>query len=66
MNPSEGDYTNQMEQAVPTAGGWVMKDYDNAKDYKDDGSSSGPGEVHMTHEGTFPQGPFTWSVVKKL
>ena len=66
--PFRGDFTNQMNQAVPTVSGWVMNGFDNAKNYPANGSEEdkGTGNVDITHVGTFPQGQFNWEVIKKL
>lgn len=66
--PSEGDFTNQMNQAVPIGGGWVMHKFDNARDYPANGGNvdKGTGTVDITHVGTFPKGVFDWEVVKQL
>lgn len=66
--PSAGSCTNQMQQVVPAGGGWVIRNFDNGKDYVPDDqvNSAGDGNVDITNVGTFPKGDFQWLVIKRL
>lgn len=64
--PADGEFTNQMNRVVPTGGGWVMNDFDNGNEYAADGSVQGDGETKASFLGSFPQGIFTWTIIKKL
>lgn len=61
--PSDGEFTNQTNQVVPTMQpSWVLKDFDI-----DDVSVGGTGAGSMQdNDGTFPTGDFAWSVEKEI